>query len=79
VRALPPVAAPRVTAAGRTSRVDGTAAGRCEGHEHLGMLGNRGGYFMVSAAKAGVDELPSVTGVGLSRMGTRLRGGCCTG
>jgi hypothetical protein len=63
VRALPPVGAARMTAAGRTSRVDGTEAGRCEGHEHLGMLGNGGGYFMMSAAKAGVDQLPGVTGV----------------
>src|SRR5271170_7742930 len=63
VRASAPAGAWRVTAAGRTSRVDGTEAGRREGHEHLGMLGNGGGYFMMSAAEAGVDELPSVTGV----------------
>ncbi|HTX96811.1 MAG TPA: hypothetical protein VME67_19330 [Mycobacterium sp.] len=63
VLAFPPVGASRVTVAGCTSRVDGTEAGCREGHEQLGMLSNRGGYFVMSATKAGVDELPSVTGV----------------
>jgi len=63
VLALAPVSTWRVTAADRTSRVDGAEAGRREGHEHLGVLGNGAGYFMMSAAKARVDELPSVTGI----------------
>ncbi len=63
VRALALVGAWRVTGASGMRRVDGAEAGCREGHEHLGMLGNGGGYFMMSAAKAGVDKLPSVTGV----------------
>jgi hypothetical protein len=63
VRALAPVGAPWVTVASHTSRVDGAEAGRRKGDEYLGMLGNGGRYVMMSATKAGVDELPRITGV----------------
>lgn len=63
MHALVPLVARRMASARRTSRVDRAKAGSGQCHEDLGMLGNGGGNFVMSAAKAGVDELPSITGV----------------
>lgn len=43
--------------------VDGAKAGSGQRRENLGMLGDRGRKLVVSAAQAGMDELPSVAGI----------------